>query len=269
MGSFRRGQPDCGDVDVLVTHEDWLDDPDRSLSLEKPQSQESSLSRSSYARTRNLGDEEATEGEDPDYGAQRSRASRDRFFATLRDRLHAQGFLTDHLGGDGFQKKTTTVQGEVPGAGCSSYMGICKPRDTHRRLDIKVYAPQHYAYAMIYFTGNDYFNRSMRCYAKACGYSLCDKGLRKAARSGVSHKDGKYVDNKVAVGRLVVCDTEKDVFDVLGLDYKEPHERNVSDNATEVAEKARRLFEEQRRGGVEVDSSDDEEDARPAGRFRL
>ena len=269
MGSFRRGQPDCGDVDVLVTHEDWLDDPERQLSLEKPQSQESSLSRSSYARTRNLGDEEATEGEDPDYGAQRSRASRDKFLATLRDRLHADGFLTDHLGGDGFQKKTTTVQGEVPGAGCSSYMGICKPRETHRRLDIKVYAPQHYAYAMIYFTGNDYFNRSMRCYAKACGYSLCDKGLRKAARSGVSHKDGKYIDNKVAVGRLVVCDTEKDVFDVLGLDYKEPHERNVSDNATEVAEKARRLFEEQRRGGVEVDSSDDEEDARPAGRFRL
>ena len=119
---------------MLVTHEDWLDDPDRSLSLEKPQSQESScLGRSSYARTRNLGDEEATEGEDPDYGAQRSRASRDKFLATLRDRLHAQGFLTDHLGGDGFQKKTTTVQGEVPGAGCSSYMGICKPRET--RID--------------------------------------------------------------------------------------------------------------------------------------
>ena len=157
MGSFRRGQPDCGDVDFLVTHEDWCDDPGRQPSLEK-QSQESSLSRSSYARTRNLGDEEATEGEDPDYGAQRSRASRDRFLATLRDRLHSDGFLTDHLGGDGFQKKTTTVQGEVPGAGCSSYMGICRPRDTHRRLDVKVYAPQHYAYAMIYFTGNDYFN---------------------------------------------------------------------------------------------------------------
>ena len=28
---FRRGQPDCGDVDVLVTHEDWLDDPERQL----------------------------------------------------------------------------------------------------------------------------------------------------------------------------------------------------------------------------------------------
>ena len=81
-------------------------------------------------------------------------------------------------------------------------------------------------------------------------------------------KDGKYIDNKVAVGRLVVCDTEKDVFDVLGLDWKEPHERNVSDNATEVAEKARRLFEEQRRGGVVVDSSDDEEDARPSKRHK-
>ena len=59
-------------------------------------------------------------------------------------RLHSDGFLTDHLGGDGFQKKTTTVQGEVPGAGCSSYMGICKPsKASSRRLDIKVYAPQH------------------------------------------------------------------------------------------------------------------------------
>ena len=56
---------------------------------------------------------------------------------------------------------------------------------------------------------------------------------------------------------------------MLGLDYKEPHERNVSDNATEVAEKARRLFEEKKREGVAVDSSDDEEDSRPAGRFRL
>ena len=52
------------------------------------------------------------------------------------------------------------------------------------------------------------------------------KDLRKAARSGVSHKDGKYIDNKVAVGSLVVCEEERDVFEVLGLDYKEPHERN-------------------------------------------
>ena len=132
-----------------------------------------------------------------------------------------------------------------------------------------MYAPQHYAYAMIYFTGNDYFNRSMRCYAKACGYSLCDKGLRKAARSGVSHKDGKYIDNKVAVGRLVVCDTEKDVFDVLGFRLQgaaraervRQRDRSRGEGAAVVRRK--------RRGGVEVDSSDDEEDARPAGRFRL
>lgn len=170
--------------------------------------------------------------------------------------------------GNAFEKKTTTVQGEVPGAGCASYMGICKPHATHRRLDVKVYAPQHYAYAMIYFTGNDYFNRSMRCYAKACGYSLCDKGLRKAARRGVSHKDGKYIDNKVAVGRLVVCDEERDVFEVLGLQWKEPHERAVSDNASAVAEAARRLFQEKRRAGEEIDPDSDEEEEKGT-RFRL
>ena len=59
----------------------------------------------------------------------------------------------------GFRRRRRRSKAKCPAPGCSSYMGICKPRDTHRRLDIKVYAPQHYAYAMIYFTGNDYFNR--------------------------------------------------------------------------------------------------------------
>ena len=270
MGSFRRGQKDCGDVDILITHDEaWLDDPSRQMSMSLEQSQASGASRSSYARTRTLGEEEATEGEDPDYGAQRSRASRELFLKRLKERLHAIDFLTDDLTmGNAFEKKTTTVQGEVPGAGCASYMGICKPHATHRRLDVKVYAPQHYAYAMIYFTGNDYFNRSMRCYAKACGYSLCDKGLRKAARRGVSHKDGKYIDNKVAVGRLVVCDEERDVFEVLGLQWKEPHERAVSDNASAVVEAARRLFQEKRRAGEEIDPDSDEEEEKGT-RFRL
>ena len=113
-GSFRKGQPDCGDVDVLVTHEDWLDDPDRTLSLEKPQSQESSLSRSSYARTRNLGDEEATEGEDPDYGAQRSRASRDKFLATLRDRLHPMDSSRTIWAVMGFRRRRRRSKGKCP-----------------------------------------------------------------------------------------------------------------------------------------------------------
>jgi len=36
----------------------------------------------------------------------------------------------------------------------------------HRRLDLKVYPPEEDAYALLYFTGSDHFNRSMRHYAK-------------------------------------------------------------------------------------------------------
>ena len=116
---------------------------------------ESSLSRSSYAQDAEFGDEEATEGEDPDYGAQRSRASRDKFLATLRDRLHARASSRTIWAVTASRRRRRRSRGSARRR-LQSYMGICKPRETHRRLDIKVYAPQHYAYAMIYFTGNDY-----------------------------------------------------------------------------------------------------------------
>ena len=73
-----------------------------------------------------------------------------------------------------------------------SYMGVIKLPETadsgkryHRRIDIKVYPPEQYAFALLYFTGSDHFNRSMRYYAKKLGwegnrrqgYSLSDKGI--------------------------------------------------------------------------------------------
>lgn len=99
-----------------------------------------------------------------------------------------------------------------------TYMGVCKINGSqyHRRIDLKVYAHKHYCFALLYFTGSDYFNRSMRYYAHQKGLSLSDKSLRHVIR--VSKQ-------KVHEGKEIICRTEKEIFDALGLEYKEPHER--------------------------------------------
>ena len=51
-----------------------------------------------------------------------------------------------------------------------------------RRLDLKVYPVEEFAYALLYFTGSDHFNRSMRHYAKCRGYSLSDHGIVSALK---------------------------------------------------------------------------------------
>ncbi|BBN09986.1 hypothetical protein MPTK1_5g00050 [Marchantia polymorpha subsp. ruderalis] len=101
----------------------------------------------------------------------------------------------------------------------NTYMGICKlPQYTHhRRIDIKIYPKQAYAFALVYFTGNDVLNRRIRYLAKKKGYKLSDQGL--FLRVG---------DNKTGMASEVSipCETEEEVFQKLGLPYPEPHERN-------------------------------------------
>lgn len=107
----------------------------------------------------------------------------------------------------------------------SSYMGVCKLPHTagavHRRIDIKVYPRELAAFAILYFTGSDHFNRSMRLYATKKGFHLSDKGLFRATR------DSNNV--AVKVGKMVPCSTEREIFEHLGLPFKEPCERNSAD----------------------------------------
>lgn len=70
---------------------------------------------------------------------------------------------------------------------------------------------------MLYFTGSDYFNRSMRLFAKRKGMNLEDHGLYPALRTK---------EEKVRL-QNIPCFTEEDVFRVLGLEYKAPNERDV------------------------------------------
>eukprot|EP00914_Ancora_sagittata_P007174 GHVO01014211.1.p1 GENE.GHVO01014211.1~~GHVO01014211.1.p1 ORF type:complete len:549 (-),score=94.52 GHVO01014211.1:131-1735(-) len=101
-----------------------------------------------------------------------------------------------------------------------SYMGVCRISENHkhRRIDIKIYPRHEYALAILYFTGSGHFNRSMRLYARKLGFSLSDHDLVPVVR---------VRDQKYTVGKSIPCENERDVFDVLGLEYKDPSDRDV------------------------------------------
>jgi len=139
------------------------------------------------------------------------------------------GFLTDHL--TGFEDE---VDARAP---LCTYMGVCKELGRtdaiFRRIDIKVYPRACVPFALLYFTGSDYFNRSMRNYCHSFSVddgkhnlTLSDQGLYPCTRTRVKEA-GKWVRKVTWKGVCLPCKTERDVFDVLNLVYKEPHERDV------------------------------------------
>ncbi|XP_072318529.1 DNA polymerase lambda [Eucyclogobius newberryi] len=130
-------------------------------------------------------------------------------FSKILHSLHESGFLTDDLVSNeenGEQKK---------------YMGVCRlpgPNKRHRRLDIIVVPYNEFACALMYFTGSAHFNRSMRAFAKTKQMSLSEHSLNKdVMRRG---------SLKVHGGNPVQTLTEKDVFNVLGIPFRQPLERD-------------------------------------------
>ena len=100
------------------------------------------------------------------------------------------------------------------------YMGVCMlPDSKARRIDIKVYPKEQYGFALLYFTGSDYFNRSMRLFADKKGFSLSDHGLTPTIKAAGGLKVSKGIN--------IPCQTEEAVFKALGLPYKTPAERDL------------------------------------------
>ena len=164
-GSYRRGKPASGDVDILVTHKNG--DKVRGL------------------------------------------------LNNIIKELTNIGFLKDNLSMPSQKHKHFDES--------DSYMGICKLKNKkyHRHIDIKVYRPEYFAFAVLYFTGSDHFNRSMRFFAKKKGYTLSDTLIAPAIRVN---------NDKVFTGKAIPCTTEKEIFDVLGLTYIPPTQRNTYEN---------------------------------------
>jgi len=83
----------------------------------------------------------------------------------------------------------------------------------HRRLDLLYTRPLEYPFAVLYFTGSKGFNTVMRGHALKNGFSLNEHGLSKM----VDKKKTELVDH--------IFTNERDIFDYLKLEYKEPNER--------------------------------------------
>ena len=87
-----------------------------------------------------------------------------------------------------------------------------------RRIDFLLVPESEYGAALIYFTGNDIFNRSMRLLASKKGMRLNQRGLYKEVMRG----QGRV---KVTEGELVEGRDERRIFEVLGVKWREPWER--------------------------------------------
>ena len=96
--------------------------------------------------------------------------------------------------------------------GSEMYMGVCKHKKDNkfRRIDIKVYPQDQFAFALLYFTGSGEFNREMRTHAEELGYTLSDHGLK-----------------KISTGNFVECKTEEEIFTALKRSFVEPKNRDL------------------------------------------
>ncbi len=92
--------------------------------------------------------------------------------------------------------------------GETKYMGFCQYKGGKvRRIDIRFIPFESYYSALLYFTGSGTLNKKMRSMAKKKGYILNEYGIYK----------GK---------KMIPIASEKDIFDLIGMDYLEPSERN-------------------------------------------
>ncbi|ORZ40842.1 hypothetical protein BCR44DRAFT_410621 [Catenaria anguillulae PL171] len=96
----------------------------------------------------------------------------------------------------------------------TKYMGICRlsrPGSRARRLDLLWVPYDELGASLLYFTGSDIFNRSMRLLANKKGMSLSQHGLY---ANVIRHKG-----EKITEGTRIAGATEQEVFDILGIPY--------------------------------------------------
>jgi DNA polymerase beta len=94
--------------------------------------------------------------------------------------------------------------------GEKKYMGVCKLGKIARRIDIRCFNRDEYITALIYFTGSRNFNIYLRNTALKQGYMLNEYYLMK--------KEGK---------KKIYLRYEKELFEILGIKYVNPRNRNI------------------------------------------
>ncbi|KAI1768266.1 hypothetical protein GGR53DRAFT_478503 [Hypoxylon sp. FL1150] len=144
------------------------------------------------------------------------------FLNKLIGTLTEEGFLTVALASH--HDKVDEVDGGSKWHGCcvlpeGSFPG---PKEQYkpiwRRIDFLVVPQSEIGAALIYFTGNDIFNRSIRLLARRRGMRLNQRGL---FRDVLRNRDS----TKITEGTLLEAREEKKIFAILGVRWREPHER--------------------------------------------
>jgi DNA polymerase IV len=87
-----------------------------------------------------------------------------------------------------------------------------------RRIDFLMVPFDEMGAALIYFTGNDIFNRSLRLLASKKGMRLNQRGLYKNVMRGKERQ-------KITGGELIEGKDEKKIFEILGVPYRPPEHR--------------------------------------------
>ena len=93
---------------------------------------------------------------------------------------------------------------------------------TPRRIDFLYAPPEDYPFAILYFTGSKEFNTAMRQHALNVDLTLSEHGFYKLLKKANQTKETKIKQEKV---ENIVFKTEKDIFDFLHMEYKEPQDR--------------------------------------------
>ncbi|KAI4248037.1 MAG: hypothetical protein L6R40_001126 [Gallowayella cf. fulva] len=99
--------------------------------------------------------------------------------------------------------------------GCATLPGS----NVWHRVDFLLVPEDEIGAALIYFTGNDIFNRSIRLLASRKGMRLNQRGLWRDVLRGKGRE-------RVTQGALVNGRSEKKIFEVLGVPWRTPEERN-------------------------------------------
>ncbi len=114
---------------------------------------------------------------------------------------------------------------EVLSRGKIKTLGISKltPKYTARRIDFMFTTKDEYPFAILYFTGSKIFNTIMRKRALDLGYTMNEHGIYNV----VNKKKGDKIKNKFT--------SEKDIFEFLGIEWREPKDR-IDGNSFKLVE---------------------------------
>ncbi|KAL9604499.1 MAG: hypothetical protein Q9219_000464 [cf. Caloplaca sp. 3 TL-2023] len=143
---------------------------------------------------------------------------------TLIPRLFASNYLKASLAAASTSRPSSSLSSGSKWHGCaclpgpSSFANPNNKRKPWRRVDFLLVPHEEMGAALIYFTGNDIFNRSIRLLASKKGYRLNQHGLWRDVMRGKGRE-------RMTQGNLVEGRSERRIFEILEVPWRPPNHR--------------------------------------------